>query len=98
MADTGLHDEHIYHLTTRTQWEAACVEGTFRGSTRDLSLDDVGFIHASRRDQLRDVAEAVYRDCDDALVVLAIPVAALEAEGITVRLENGGKATKDPHL
>lgn len=98
MADTDLHDEHIYHLTTRAQWEAARAEGTFRGSTRGLSLEDVGFIHASRRDQLSDVAQAVYRDCDEALVVLAVSVAALKAEGITVRLEDGGNATKYPHI
>ena len=61
----------LYHITERPVWEAASVAGEYRMSTRGVALDEQGFIHLSLRHQLRAVAEFVYGDADD-LVVLVI--------------------------
>ncbi|HUA40073.1 MAG TPA: DUF952 domain-containing protein [Streptosporangiaceae bacterium] len=61
----------LFHLTDRATWLAAVQAGEYRMSTRGVTLDEEGFIHCSRRHQLRAVAELLYRDADD-LVVLVI--------------------------
>jgi uncharacterized protein (DUF952 family) len=61
----------LLHITERTNWEAALGSGWYRMSTRGVSLDEQGFIHCSLPHQLRAVAEFVYGDADD-LVVLVI--------------------------
>jgi uncharacterized protein (DUF952 family) len=61
----------LYHITERPVWEAASAAGEYHMSTRGVPLDEQGFIHCSLRHQLRQVAELVYGDADD-LVVLVI--------------------------
>lgn len=41
----------IWHLAHRDDWEQACSAGAYRMSTRGATLDQVGFIHASRPDR-----------------------------------------------
>jgi uncharacterized protein (DUF952 family) len=68
----------LFHITDRAAWEAASRLGEYRRSTRDATLDEVGlgFIHCSLRHQVRGVAEAIYGDAHD-LVVLVIDSARL---------------------
>jgi uncharacterized protein (DUF952 family) len=61
----------LFHLTERTTWEAAQPGQEYRTSTRGVALEQQGFIHCSLRHQLRAVAEFIYGDADD-LVVLVI--------------------------
>jgi uncharacterized protein (DUF952 family) len=61
----------LFHITERPTWEAARPAREYRTSTRGVSLDEQGFIHCSLRHQLRGVAECIYSDADD-LVVLVI--------------------------
>jgi uncharacterized protein (DUF952 family) len=61
----------IYHITAAADWEQARAAGEYRRSTRGLSLDDVGFIHASAAHQVAPVASAFYADATG-LVVLVI--------------------------
>jgi uncharacterized protein (DUF952 family) len=61
----------LFHITERTAWEAAQPAQEYRTSTRGVSLEQQGFIHCSLRHQLRTVAEFIYGDTDD-LVVLVI--------------------------
>lgn len=68
----------LFHITQRSTWEAALSAREYRTSTRNLSLEEQGFIHCSQRHQLRAVAEYLYRDVDD-LVVLVIDAARLTA-------------------
>ncbi len=96
MTDTP--DDRIYHLTTRTEWEEARTSGTYRRSTRDRSFEQVGFVHCSLPDQLRGVAEMVYADCHEDLVVLELSLATLEESGLPVRLEDAGNGTLYPHV
>jgi uncharacterized protein (DUF952 family) len=101
MTITNWADEapsRILHLTTRAEWQEAVAVGTYRRSTRGASLDDVGFIHCSKPDQLAEVASLVYGDCDDDLVVLVMQPSRLEQNGLIVRLEDGGNGQHYPHI
>jgi uncharacterized protein (DUF952 family) len=49
----------------------AAQAGEYRVSTRGVTLEQQGFIHCSVRHQVRAVAEAIYSDADD-LVLLVI--------------------------
>ena len=90
--------KRIYHLTTKAEWDQAQAAGRYSGSTRGKSLDEVGFIHGSLPSQLTQVAELVYDDCEDELVVLVMDVDTLETGGLTVRFEDGGDGTFYPHI
>jgi uncharacterized protein (DUF952 family) len=61
----------LLHITERSCWLEAVPAGEYRMSTRGVTLADQGFIHCSLRHQLRVVAEYLYGDGDD-LVVLII--------------------------
>ncbi|HKR70337.1 MAG TPA: DUF952 domain-containing protein [Streptosporangiaceae bacterium] len=84
----------LLHITDRIAWDAAERAGSYRLSTRGVSLEQQGFIHCSLPHQLRGVAEANYEDVSD-LVVLVIDEASLPAE---VRYEDGGDGEKYPHI
>lgn len=61
----------LFHITQQATWQAALPAGEYRMSTRNVSLEEQGFIHCSLRHQLRAVAEYVYGDANN-LVVLVI--------------------------
>ena len=86
--------DRIYHIATRQDWEAARRSASYATSTRGRTLEQEGFIHACRRDQVRAVFAHHYRDASDPLVVLAIDVRRL---GVEVREEAVG-ATTYPHI
>ncbi|GAA4953501.1 DUF952 domain-containing protein [Actinoplanes utahensis] len=85
----------LLHITERATWEAALESGWYRMSTRGVSLEEQGFIHCSLPHQLRAVAEFVYADADD-LVVLVI-----DSETLTAPIEYEAPepgAEKYPHI
>lgn len=86
--------ERIFHIATREDWEAARVSGTYTTSTRGRSLEQEGFIHAARREQVGEVFRRYYRDVREPLVLLTIDPARLGAE---VREEQVGEETY-PHV
>jgi len=67
MTTSQWYKRMIYHITNREDWEAAQKRGSYLHET----LAKQGFIHASRRDQVVKVANAVYAGQDD-LVLLCI--------------------------
>ena len=67
--------EPILHITTAAAWAAAQREGVYRTST----LEDEGFIHLSKPDQLTEVADFLYRRRTD-LVLLCVNPERLAAE------------------
>lgn len=83
----------IYHLARVADWDAAAASGEYRISTLDRTLDEVGFIHAAREDQISGVAERFYRDEPGDLVLLEIDEA-----GLDVREEDGGSGELFPHV
>ena len=78
----------LYHLALPTDWSAAFAEGEYRISTRGMTLDEVGFIHCSHRNQLEGTANRFYGDVDQ-LVVLTIDPDRVPAEIIEEPPENG---------
>ena len=63
--------QELLHITERLTWLDAERAGEYRMSTRGVTLAEQGFIHCSLRHQLRGVAEFLYADAED-LVVLVI--------------------------
>ncbi|MGH3153185.1 MAG: DUF952 domain-containing protein [Streptosporangiaceae bacterium] len=61
----------LFHITERAVWLEAVRAGDYRMSTRGVTLEQEGYIHCSLPHQLRGVAEYLYSDADD-LVVLVI--------------------------
>jgi uncharacterized protein (DUF952 family) len=86
----------IFHIASRSDWRVAREHGEYRLSTRDRSLEEVGFIHCADADQVLRIADAVYGDVDETLVVLEVSTDALDVE---VRYENldGGRELF-PHI
>lgn len=86
----------LTHITEAESWETAVETGTYRRSTRGVSLEQQGFIHCSAPHQLRAVAEAVYGDATVDLVVLVIDP---ERVGSPVRFEAPEPGAEEyPHL
>jgi uncharacterized protein (DUF952 family) len=62
----------IFHIATLADWQRAQETGAYTTSTRDVSLEQEGFIHASRADQWEGVRAAFYADVTEPLVLLEI--------------------------
>jgi uncharacterized protein (DUF952 family) len=87
----------LLHLARRQDWLDARRSGSgdYRISTRGRTLEEQGFIHCSLPHQLRGVAEALYADADD-LVVLVIDSVRLTGPVRYEAAEAGGE--QYPHL
>lgn len=90
----------ILHLAKRSDWETARLDGTYRWSTRDATVADTGFVHASTSAQLPRVAAMAYADLPSSeLVVLVVDLDTLTSQGIDVRWENLDGGTEPfPHV
>lgn len=85
----------IYHITAAADWEQAVRDGAYRLSTRGVTLEQEGFIHASTEPQVATVANAFYRGVTG-LVVLEVDTALVEPE---IRVEQPpGSAESFPHI
>jgi uncharacterized protein (DUF952 family) len=62
----------IFHIASVTDWEQALATGSYTTSTRGRTLEQEGFLHASRAEQTAGVHERYYRDADEPLVLLTI--------------------------
>lgn len=91
---TDARPERIFHIATAADWRATLATGTYTTSTVGRSLEEEGFIHASRREQVQGVFDRYYRRLDEHLVLLTIDPARLESE---VRVEPVGDDTY-PHV
>jgi len=88
----------IFHVTTAAELDAAFITGSYRRSTRGASLEEVGFIHLSDAEQLPRVADFLYRDANEPLVVLELESDEVLAAGAELRWEDGGADEDFPHL
>ena len=70
----------IFHLALPEDWARAREVGEYRVSTRGVTLEEVGFIHASGPHQWQGVRRRFYADVDGPLLLLTIDPARLEAE------------------
>jgi uncharacterized protein (DUF952 family) len=87
--------ERIFHIATAADWRRTLETGTYTTSTVGRSLEEEGFIHASRRDQVAGVFDRYYRDAGEHLVLLTIDTARLG--DVEVRVEPVGDDTY-PHV
>ncbi|HEX5090714.1 MAG TPA: DUF952 domain-containing protein [Nocardioides sp.] len=72
----------IYHLATVSDWERAQEDGEYTTSTRGVSLEQEGFIHASRADQWEGVRDRYYADVEEPLVLLEIDTGLLDVQWV----------------
>ena len=85
----------IYHIATRGDWTWAQAAGEYTTSTRDRTLAQEGFIHASEAHQVAAVANLFYQGVPD-LVVLVIDTGRVRPE---VRYERVADAPEPfPHI
>ncbi|MCP9820875.1 DUF952 domain-containing protein [Synechococcus sp. Cruz-9H2] len=88
----------LYHLALAPEWRAGRSEGVYRRSSRGLSLEEVGFIHASHSHQLEATHRRFYADAADVLL-LTIDAGRLAASGIAVVEEPApGSGELFPHI
>ena len=88
--------QRLYHIATAPDWERARQEGEYRTSTRGRSLSEEGFIHASTAAQVLPVANAVYQDEQQDLLLLVLDSSRIAAE---IRREPvPGWADPFPHI
>ena len=88
----------IQHLTTKEAWEEALLARNYETSTRNKTLEQVGFIHCSFPDQLEEVAGFVFAQCKEELVILHLDIKSLAENGVVVRVEDGGNGQNYPHI
>jgi uncharacterized protein (DUF952 family) len=62
----------IFHIATLADWQQAQETGAYATSTRGVTLEEEGYIHASRADQWEGVRAAFYADVTEPLVLLEI--------------------------
>ena len=62
----------IFHIATLADWQQAQASGAYTTSTRGVTLEQEGFIHASRADQWESVRTAFYADVAEPLLLLEI--------------------------
>jgi uncharacterized protein (DUF952 family) len=92
----GRQKQRLYHVATAPDWERARQEGEYRTSTRGRTLSEEGFIHASTAAQVLPVANAVYLDEQQDLVLLVLDTSRIAAE---IRCEPvPGWADPFPHI
>jgi len=88
----------LYHLALPDEWAEARCHGEYRRSSRGLSLEQVGFIHASYAPQLAGTHRRFYGDVPRVLL-LTIDPGRLAAAGVAVRAEAApGSGEQFPHL
>lgn len=63
----------IYHIATASDWARAQRDGQYTTSTRDRTLAEEGFIHASAAEQVAPVANRYFRGLPDLLVLVIDP-------------------------
>jgi len=96
MSSTDATSSHVFHIAFLRDWRAAEQEGSYRTSTRGLTLEEVGYIHAGFAEQVATVGTAFYADVTESLVVLVIDVQRLNVPVVVENLEGGNDAF--PHI
>ena len=67
----------IFHIATLADWIEARACGAYTTSTVGVTLEEEGFLHASRADQWEGVHARYYADVGEPLVLLEIDTSLL---------------------
>ena len=62
----------IFHVATLADWQQAKVSGSYTTSTYGATLEEVGYLHAARREQVSGVLAQFYTDVGEPVLVLEI--------------------------
>lgn len=96
---TGPRDEDgvgiVHHIALVEDWDAALADGVYTTSTRGATLDDIGFIHCARAEQIVGVLNRYYGDLDEVIVL------DLDLDGLDLRdepVDVAGMVEHFPHL
>jgi glutathione S-transferase len=73
-------DMRIFHIATLADWKEAQASGSYAVSTLGRTLEQEGYIHAARHDQVPAVRDRYYADVTEPLVVLEVDTDLLDAE------------------
>ena len=87
----------IFHIATASDWESAQASGAYTTSTRGVTLEQEGFIHASRADQWEGVRAAYYADMTEPLVLLEIETDLLDVP-VVEEIPAPGVTETFPHV
>jgi len=87
----------IYHLAEPADWEQAQRDGAYTRSTRGVSLEEEGFIHASTAEQWPVVRRRFYGDVTEPLVLLEIDESRLGSPVVT-EVGNPETGEQFPHV
>jgi uncharacterized protein (DUF952 family) len=87
----------IFHIATRDDWAEAQRTGAYTTSTRGVSLEQEGYLHASRADQWRGVRERYYADVTEPLLLLEIETDLLDVPWVE-ELPHPDAAETFPHI
>jgi glutathione S-transferase len=86
----------IFHLALVSDWQAAVAAGEYTVSSLGVTLEEEGFIHASRADQWEGVKQRYYSDVTEPLVLLVIDPARLSAPLVVEEAPGAGESF--PHI
>jgi glutathione S-transferase len=85
----------LFHISTIEAWEQTRRDGVVIDSTRDLTLDEEGFIHCSYAEQVAATATRFYGDLPE-VVLLSIDPTHLNAPVVEEDLAGSGEPF--PHV
>ncbi len=89
--------DELLHMALPDDWEAARATGEYRISSRGLTLDEQGFIHCSYPSQIETVANAIYHDVAE-LVLLHIEPTLLDDAEVKIEPGSNGETELFPHI
>lgn len=87
----------LFHVATRADWDEAQRTGAYTTSTRGRTLEEEGFIHAARREQVAGVYQRYYADLKEPMVLLTIDSDRLDVPWREDAVGPNGEETY-PHL
>jgi uncharacterized protein (DUF952 family) len=87
----------IFHIATASDWVSAKASGAYTTSTRGVTLEQEGYIHASRADQWEAVRAAYYADVTEPLLLLEIDTELLDVP-VVEEIPAPGMTETFPHV
>jgi glutathione S-transferase len=87
----------IFHIASLDDWQQAQESDAYTTSTRGVTLEEEGYIHASRADQWEAVRSRFYADVEEPLVLLEIDTALLEVP-VVEEVPAPGMTETFPHV
>ncbi|WP_213815154.1 DUF952 domain-containing protein [Glaciihabitans sp. dw_435] len=88
----------ILHIARAADWAEAVAAGEYRVSSREATLAQEGFIHASTRHQVAATARRVWTGSSTPLVMLVMDDTQVRDAGTDVLYERAKNGQEYPHI